>query len=317
MIGLDDIRQAESRIRDRVARTPTVSSRTLSRLLGAEVYLKLELFQRTGSFKPRGAFNQLLGIPEAARSRGVVGMSGGNFAQGLAFAAAELDLPAVVVMPSFTPQHYLDATRGYGAEVALVPDLASAEEAVNEYVARGWAPTHPFDNADMMAGNGTLALEIIEDVPEVDHLFVSIGGGGLITGLTVGVKALRPSVRVWGVETEGADTMARSLASGEPVRMEPTSAARTLGAPYVAGDAFETALTSVEEVVVVSDADAYRAMRLLMERAKVVPELAASCTLAAAERVRDRFRPGDRVVLLICGGNVAVSEIADFERRFS
>jgi threonine dehydratase len=313
VIRLEDISRARDLVGRYIHRTPLVRSQTLSERLGTNAYLKLELFQKTGSFKPRGAFNQLLGLPDS--SAGVVGFSGGNFAQGLAFAGRTLGIDTTVVMPASTPANYVDATRGYGAKIDLVPDIAAATDRVAELVAGGKAAAHPFDNPDMMAGNGTIGLEIVEDVPEVTDVIVSIGGGGLITGVATAVSSLLQSVRVWGVETEGADAMSLALAAGEPVSMTPTSIAKTLAAPYVSEDTLEAVQRLVEEVVVVPDAEAYRSMVLLLERAKVLTEPAAGCTLTAADRLQNRL--GDHVVIVLCGGNVSLADLIGFDDLFS
>ena len=320
MIALETIRSAQERLRPFTKRTPLERSRSLSERLGANVYLKLELFQRTGSFKSRGALNQFLELSAAARARGVVGVSGGNFAQGAAYAGGRLGVKTRMIMPQATPENYLAATRGYGAEVELAPDIASAFARLEDYAREGWTVVHPYDAESMMAGSGVVGLEIIQDLPDVTDVIVSIGGGGLIAGVTSALKAIKPELRVWGVETEGADAMARALAAGEVVTIAPTSLARTLSAPYVSARALEVVQQEVEAVLVVPDAEAYRAQRLLMERAKVVPELAAACTLSAAERLAGGpgpgFGPDSHVALLICGGNVSLEDLCAYRARF-
>ena len=316
MITAADVLAARERVPGYVHRTPVARSTTLGSLLGTNVYLKLELFQKTGSFKPRGAFNQMLTVDPKRLHAGVVGVSGGNFAQGLAFAGASLAVDTLVVMPETTPEHYVAATRGYGAQVELADGMAAAFARVDEVAEQGRAMMHPYDNPQMMAGDGTLGLEIVEDVPDITDLFISVGGGGLITGVITAVKAMKPDVRMWAVETEGADCLTRSLAAGRQVHMTPTGLAKTLGAPYPAEAAMAIAETFVEELTVVSDEEAYRALRLIMERCKVVPELAASCTLAAALRHADHLAPSDHVVLLLCGGNVSANDLADYMERF-
>ena len=317
MISLADVTEAQSRISGLVHRTPTVHSTSLSRRLGAEVFVKLELFQKTGSFKPRGAFNVMLSLSDEERARGVVGFSGGNFAQGMAYAGRTLGVDTLVLMPETTPRHYVDATSGYGAAVELVPDITAAMEGVAAHAAAGRTPMHPFDDTRMMAGNGTVGLEIVEDVPALSHLFVSVGGGGLITGVATAVLGLRPSTEIVAVETEGADALARSLVAGEAVTIQPTSIAKTLGSPYAAADAIELAATRLAGVDVVSDAQAVAALGYIAERMKVLTEPAAACTLAAADGRADGFGKGSQVVLLLCGGNVALDDIADWNRRFS
>lgn len=285
-------------------------------MLGTNLYLKYELFQKTGSFKPRGAFNSMLTLSDEQRTAGVVGVSGGNFAQGMAYAGLTLGVDTLVLMPETTPQNYVDATRGYGASIEFEPTIDTLFAAAEERAAAGRTLLHPFDLPEMMAGNGSVGLEIVEDVPDVTDVFVSVGGGGLISGAITAVKGLRPRTRMWAVETEGADVLARSLAAGEQLRMTPTSRAKTLGSPYAAQTAIDLAARLEAPPIVVSDEAAYRSMRTIMERAKVIPELAAACTLTAAESVADRFGPDDHVVLLLCGGNISVADIADMEKTF-
>ena len=175
---------------------------------------------------------------------------------------------------------------------------------------------HPFDNPHQMAGVGTIGLEVHEDLPQVTDIVISIGGGGFIAGITVALEALVPGIRVWGVETEGADAMGQALQAGRVVQITPTSLARTLSAPYVAEDALTIMQRHAERHVLVSDREAYDAARHLLERAKVNAELAASCTLAAARRVREAFAPDSHVVLVICGGNVSLEDWVDYHGRF-
>ncbi len=314
MIPLNEIEAARHVVAPYIVETPVVSSRTLSEQLGTNVLLKLELFQKTGSFKPRGAVNQLMAY--ANRAAGVVGISGGNFAQGLAYAAGRLGVPCRVVMPESTPQNYLDATEGYGAEIELAPTIADAFVRYDELVAEGWGPMHPFDDPKMMAGNGTLGLELIEQVPDVTDVMVSIGGGGFMAGVTSAVKTLKPDVRVWGTETDGADVMAQSLRAGSPQTMTPTSIAKTLGSPYAGQLPFDVATEHLEEIIVVPDAEAVESLVFLFERAKLVTEPAAACTLAAARRIRDRFDPAGTLVLILCGGNLSVADLSEFSERF-
>jgi len=310
MLSLELIRQARHRIRGRVHRTPLVPCATLGRSLGARVSLKLECLQKTGSFKPRGAFNKLLSLSDEERGRGVVAVSGGNHAQGLAYAAQQLGVRAVLCMPRSTPANYLDATRGYGAEIVLTEDIRAAFAKVQELHSGGLTLVHPFDDPLVAAGQGTIGLEIAEDAPDATHVFVSIGGGGLLAGVGTALRGLNPDVQVIGVETEGADAMARALAAGEPVELPAvTSIARTLGAPRVSAFTLEHARRLAREVVVVQDSEAVDALVFLLERAKVLTEPAAACCLAAARRLRAEFRPTNHVVLLLCGGNVAVTDV--------
>jgi threonine dehydratase len=317
VLTLGMVRQARERLRGLLPRTPLVPSAGLGRRLGARVSLKLECLQKTGSFKPRGAFNKLLSLTPQERARGVVAVSGGNHAQGVAYAARALGIPATICMPAGTPANYLDATRGYGAEVVLTPDIRTAFAEVERLRAEGKVLVHPFDDPLVAAGQGTVGLEIVEDAPDLTHLFVSIGGGGLLTGVATAVRGLKPDVEVVGVETEGADAMARSLAAGELVELPAiTSVARTLGAPKVSEFTLGAVRRLAREVVVVPDAEAVAEVVWLLERAKVLTEPAAACCVAAALRRRGRFGPDDHVVLLLCGGNVSVADVCGFRRRF-
>ncbi len=310
MITLDDIQSARTRITGRVARTPLVSSQTLSTRLGAKVFLKLELFQKTGSFKVRGAFNKVLSIPENQRGRGLVAVSGGNHAQAIAYVSRQLGLRSIILMPEKTPRNYIEATRGYGAEVVLVLNATEAFQRIAGYEKDGWTSVHPFDDPLVMAGQGTVGLEIVEDLPEVTDVIASIGGGGFIGGVATAVKSLKPSARMWGVETEGADAMTQALAAGRVVQLASiTSIARTLGAPSVSDRTLQLAQKYLESVTLVPDSEAVTALKFLLERAKVLTEPAASCTLAAADRLRDRFNPNSRLVLVLCGGNISVADL--------
>ena len=310
-VMLADIQNARQRIAPCVRRTPLTASAVLSERLKTNVYVKLELFQKTGSFKVRGAFNKALGLKAEERGQGIVAVSGGNHAQAVAYAARTLGLKSIILMPESTPANYVDATRGYGAEIHFAANVGAAFAEVAEYERQGWAYIHPFDDPVVIAGQGTIGLEILEDVPQVTDIIVSVGGGGLIGGIATAVRSLKPSVRIWGVETEGADCMSKSLAAGHVVTLEAiTSIARTLGAPAPSELTLAMAQSLLENVTVVSDAEALVALRFLLERLKVLTEPAASCTLAAAERLKDQFSKERHVVLVLCGGNMPFEDLA-------
>ena len=310
-LTLANIQNARQRIAPCVRRTPLTASAVLSERLKTNVYVKLELFQKTGSFKVRGAFNKALGLSAEERGQGLVAVSGGNHAQAVAYAARTLGLKSVILMPESTPANYVDATRGYGAEIHFAASVGAAFAEVAEYERQGWAYIHPFDDPVVIAGQGTIGLEILDDVPQVTDIIVSVGGGGLIGGIATAVRSLKPTVRVWGVETEGADCMSKSLAAGHIVTLETiTSIARTLGAPAPSEMTLVMAQTLLESVTVVSDAEALTALRFLLERLKVLTEPAASCTLAAADRLKDQFSKERHVVLLLCGGNMPFEDLA-------
>ncbi len=307
---LQEIRTAHDSIRPYIKRTPLEHSQTLSRRLDTNVYVKYELFQKTGSFKVRGAFNKLLLMTQDERSRGVVAVSGGNHAQAVAYAASILGVDPLVVMPESTPRNYVDATLGYGATVILKPTIAEAFEEVRHHQEKGRVFLHPFDDPQIMAGQGTVGLEILEDLPDVSDVIVSIGGGGLAGGVATAVKSLKPDTKIWGVETIGADAMSQALEAGRPVELAAiTSIAKTLGAPHVSDLTLDIAQKLLETVTVVTDREAVEALVFLAERLKVITEPAASCTLAAAEKLRINFSKDSCVVLILCGGNVGLDDV--------
>ena len=307
------IKQAQQRIKPYVKRTTLEHSETLSKYLETNVFVKFELFQKTGSFKVRGAFNKLLSLSPEERKRGVVAISGGNHAQAVAYASNVLDVDAVVLMPQTTPQNYLEATRNYGATVDLQPTIQDAFKKIEEYESGGRIFIHPFDDPLVMAGQGTLGLEIMEDLPETTDIIISIGGGGFEGGVSTAVKAIKPGVRIWGVETIGADAMSQALKAGHPVELSAiTSIAKTLGAPSVSAQTLALAQEHLEEVIVVTDDQAVQQLKFILERLKVLTEPAASCTLAAALRLKDGFTKNNNLVLIFCGGNLSVGDLCKY-----
>jgi threonine dehydratase len=312
-MDLESIKQAQQRIKPYIKRTTLEHTETLSKYLGTNVFVKFELFQKTGSFKVRGAFNKLLSLPAEERKRGVVAISGGNHAQAVAYASKVLDVDAVVLMPQSTPQNYVEATRNYGAIVDLQPTIKDAFKKIKDYESQGRIFIHPFDDPLIMAGQGTLGLEIMEDLPGTTDIIISIGGGGFEGGVSTAVKAIKPGVRIWGVETIGADAMSQALKAGHPVELPAiTSIAKTLGAPSVSAQTLALAQEHLEEVIVVTDGEAVQELKFILERLKVLTEPAASCTLAAALRLKDQFRKYNNLVLIFCGGNLSVEDLCKY-----
>lgn len=309
------MRAARERIAPYVLRTPTVDAPRLAELLGVDVRLKLELLQHSGAFKVRGAFNRLLLLDEEERAAGVVAVSGGNHGLAVAYAAKALGLHATVIMPSTTALSSIEGARADGAEVVLTDTIAAAFAQAEAQAAAGRVLIHPFDDPAVIAGQGTLALELLEDAPETTDIVASIGGGGMISGVLTVVKALRPEIRVWGVETQGADAMSQALAAGQPVLLDAiTSIAKTLGAPTVSERTLAIVRSGAEDVLVVSDADAVRGIELLAHRVKILTEPAAACTWPAALRLRDRLPADARVALVLCGGNASLDDVQGWRR---
>jgi len=316
LISLDHITEAAERVAGHVVRTPTVPSPGLAHHLGVPVTCKMELLQRTGSFKPRGAVHKLLGLSAAERAAGVAAVSGGNHGIALADAAAALGVAATVVMPETAPQRSIAAARALGTDVRLTPDVSAAFALLDELVAAGRTLVHPFDDPAVIAGQGTVGLELAADAPDVTDVLVSIGGGALISGVATALRALLPQARVWGVETEGADSMSRAIAAGAPVTMTPTSIVATLAPPFVAELTLAHVSALVEDVIVVPDADAVRGCLTFAEEAKIWTEPAAGCLLPAAHQVLDRVGPDARLGLVVCGGNVTATDLAGWVQRF-
>ncbi|MFE6409194.1 threonine/serine dehydratase [Streptomyces sp. NPDC057837] len=316
MIGISEIEATAERIAGHVVRTPTVPSPGLSALLGAPVTAKLELLQRTGSFKARGATAKLLSLSEAERAAGVVAVSGGNHGIALAVMAAALDVKATVVMPRSAPARAVEIARDAGAAVRLTDDMGEAFALMTRLQQEGLTPVHPFDDPLVIAGQGTVGLEFAADAGELTDVLVSIGGGGLIAGVAAALRARRPGVRVWGVETEGAQAMSEALAAGGPLPVALSSIVSTLSAPSVSQLTYDLVSALVTDVLVVPDREAVRGSLELADHAKVWAEPAAGCLLPAARRVLERVGDGARIGLVVCGGNATTGDVIGWSRRF-
>ena len=304
MIELNDIQTAAARLQGQLLRTPCVASRTLSDITGAQVFLKFENLQFTASFKERGACNKLAQLSAEERQRGVIAMSAGNHAQGVAYHAQRLGLRAVIVMPRFTPGVKVERTRGFGAEIVLHGDtldearahaLALAEQQQLVFV-------HPYDDADIVAGQGTVALEMLQDVPDLDTLVVSVGGGGLIAGMATAAKAIKPDIEIIGVQTvrfpamfnaikgthhpQGSSSIAEGIAFGTPGQIPLAIIARL-----------------VNDLVLVDEGDIEQAIVMLLEVEKTLVEGAGAAGLAALLKYPERFK-GKKVGLVLSGGNI-------------
>lgn len=295
-----------------IHRTPILPSATLSELTGANVLLKAEMFQRTGSFKIRGPLNVLAHMSPEEKAKGIICSSAGNHAQGVAYAARVHGIPATVVMSVNAPEAKVAATRGYGATViqhgkvwddAYARSLEIQEE-------KGLTYIHPFDDPTLIAGQGTLGLEIIEDVPAVDYVLVPIGGGGLISGVAMAIKAVNPSVKIIGVESSGAPAMKRSLEAGHHVSLGTIdSVVDGLVVRRVGENTFWAAQRYLDDIVLVDDADIFDTVAWIMERCKLVAEGAAASTVCALRTGKFTVPPGKTVVCVLSGGNLKIEQI--------
>jgi threonine dehydratase len=313
VVTLDDVQAARARIRDQIFVSPCARSETLSRLSGCEAYLKLENLQMTGSYKERGALNKLLTLPPADRAKGLVAASAGNHAQAVAYHAGRLHVAATIVMPEATPLLKVTNTRSHGARVVL--HGANYDEAYGEArrleAAEDLTFIHPFDDPAVIAGQGTIALELVEQLPDLDAVLVPVGGGGLASGVAVALKALRPAVQVVGVETERLPCMLAALQQGQLVTLEAASSIADGIAVKRAGQlTFEHVRKYVDRIVTVSEEEIASAILYLLEKEKTVAEGAGAVTAAALLNRKVPELDGRRVVAVVSGGNIDVNVVA-------
>ena len=307
MIGIEDVCGAARRLAGVAHRTPVITSRSLDHLVGARVLLKAEVMQRAGSFKFRGAYNRIASIPDAERGRGVVAFSSGNHAQAVALAARLLGTSSTIVMPADAPAIKLEATRGYGAEIVTYDRYSEDREQIGLEIAqqRGLTLVRPFDDPLVMAGQGTAALELVQDAGQLEVLLAPVSGGGLIAGCATAVKALCPGVRVIGVEPESGDDYRRSLAAGRRVAIGvPVTIADALQVTMPGELTFEVNRALLDGVVTVSDAELVEAMSFAFEYLKLVLEPGGAAALAAVLAGKPSVEPGARVGAILSGGNV-------------
>ena len=312
-MGIDDVRSAAAALDGVAHRTPVLSSRTLDAATGAMVFCKAECYQRGGAFKFRGAYSMISHVPSQERARGVAAYSSGNHAQAVAIAAAMLDAPAVILMPEDAPAAKLDATRGYGAEVVTYDRYSQDRDQLGRDLAesRGLTLVPPYEHPLVMSGQGTAALELLEQAPGLDALLVPVGGGGLMAGCATAAKALAPGIEVIGVEPEQGDDTRRSLAAGERVRIPvPRTIADGQQAETPGELTFEVNRRLADSVELVSDAEIIDAMVFAFDRMKVVLEPSGACALAALLAGRVGL-PGRRVGVVLSGGNVGAARFAE------
>ncbi len=312
MIPIEAIRAADERTRGKVHRTPLLSASSLGARAGVRLFLKCENFQKTGSFKARGALNKVMSLSNEDRTCGLVTVSAGNHAAAVAWAAGIAGCGAVVVMPDGAPRSKIEAVRSYGAEIVFHADRATLFDRLNEVrEARGLTFVHPFDDPTVLAGAATAGLEIVADMPDAQVVVVPVGGGGLLGGVASAVKQLRPSVRVVAVELADGPGLAPALAAGKPVPVQrPDTLADGMTPPFVGALPLEIAREAVDEIVTVTEDEIREAMRLLMTRAKLVVEGAGAAATAAVLAGKTGAADGALVVALASGGNVDLAKVA-------
>lgn len=306
MISIESVQEAAKLIKGKVIRTPLVSSPSLSKMFGGEIYLKLENLQKTGSFKIRGATHSILRHHDKIASGGVVAASAGNHAQGVALAAKQAHVPSTIVMPEWASISKQEATRGYGGKVVIAgQSLGESLKKAEEIAGEDKTFIHPFDDPDIIAGQGTVALEILEDLKEVDSILVPIGGGGLISGVALAAKTIRPQVNIIGVQSAACPSAYESYRKGKIARVESKqSIADGISVKQVGELNFHIIRNFVDDVVLVEEDHIAAAILLLLERKKILAEGAGAVSLGALLNGSVSVPPGSRVVLLISGGNV-------------
>ncbi|KIP17515.1 MULTISPECIES: threo-3-hydroxy-L-aspartate ammonia-lyase [Burkholderia] len=301
-----DVEAAATRIAGIAHRTPVHTSRTLNQLIGAEVFVKCENFQRMGAFKFRGAFNALSKFSPEQRKAGVVAFSSGNHAQGIALSAQILGIPATIVMPHDAPASKIAATKGYGADVVVYDRYAEDREAIGRRLAdeQGLTLIPPYDHPDVLAGQGTAAKELFDEVGALDALFVPMGGGGLLSGTALSTRALAPQCELYGVEPEAGNDGQRSLRSGQIVHIDtPKTIADGAQTQHIGNYTFAIIKRDVNDILTASDADLVNAMKFFATRMKMIVEPTGCLGLAAALNAKESLK-GKRVGIIVSGGNI-------------
>jgi threonine dehydratase len=306
LLSLDDVYRARERIGDRLHRTPLLTSATLSKQVGADVRFKAELLQRTGSFKPRGVLSKLATLSDEEKRRGLISISAGNHAQALAYASAVEGLDALVVMWQDASPMKIAAARGYGATVDTeAPDKVEAFERLEQLIAEtGRTLVHPYDDPVVMAGQGTVGLEMLEDAPAAEVVLVQVGGGGLVSGIATAVKGMRPDARVIAVEPERSPALHEGLKAGHVVHVEAESEADGLNGPYAGENCIAACSQLGVESVLVTEEALKEAFRFMYGRMKLACELAGAATAAALMSGAVDLEPGQTVAAVVSGGNV-------------
>jgi threonine dehydratase len=312
MLQFTDIQAAAERLKGVAHRTPILTSTTLNRLLGCEVFLKAENFQRMGAFKFRGGYNAIHSLTDAERARGVLAFSSGNHAQAVALAARLHGCKAAILMPSDAPQMKLDATRGYGAEVITYDRYKQDRTTLAKQLSdeRNAVLIPPYDYLPVMAGQGTCGLEIAQDVPRLDALIVCTGGGGFLSGSTVAAKAMQPAIQVFGAEPLDGNDVQQSLRTGKIVTIDvPQTICDGQQTQSVGVHPFEVIRTNVTDILTTPDTTVVEAMRFAFDRLKIVLEPSGACALAALMTNKDRFA-AKRVAVTLSGGNIDFARFA-------
>ena len=304
MINITDIQKAYSNISINIHRTPISSSTYLSQKFNSKIFFKQELFQKTGSFKIRGVLNKLSSLTPDQLKNGVISLSSGNHAQAVAYGSKIYNISSTIVMPTYSTKSKIAATKGYGAKVIITDeDLISVVSEIQKKT--NATLIHPFDDDYIIAGQGTLGMEITEDLPDIDHIFTAIGGGGLISGICIAIKSHNPKIKIIGVEPEGADGMRQSLEKGKAITLKSINTiADGLSAPFIGKKNFEIVQKHIDQLITVSDKEIIEPMWLIFERTKLFVEPSAAAGLAPILFNKYILPTNSKAMFILCGGNI-------------
>ena len=309
--SLDNFNSVLKRISPYINKTPIISSSSLNGMFDLDIFFKLELMQKTGSFKSRGAINKVLQLSEEERSRGVVAISAGNHAQATSWACSQFGIKSKIIMPHTASQSKIDATESYGGEVILTKEkmMDTCQKLIDE---ENLSFVHPFDDLDILMGQGTVALEVINEIKNLDYAFVSIGGGGLIAGMACVLKQINPKIKIIGVEPINSNVMTNSIKSGKPEIFDTINnktIADTLAAPFAGKITFEYVKEYVDDIINVSEDEMIESLRMMIERLKIVPEPSASACFVPIVFNKLNVPSKSKCLVVVCGGNIDLKRI--------
>jgi len=309
--SIDDFNNTLSDINKYIHKTPIVSSSSLNKIYNSNIFFKLELFQKTGSFKTRGAINKLLKLSDLEKDKGVITISAGNHAQAISWACSQFNIKSKIVMPFDASPSKIEATKSYGGEVILTKN--SMMDECNDIKEReGLTFVHPFDDIDIILGQGTVGLEIIEKLNNIDYAFISIGGGGLISGIACVLKSINPKIKIIGVEPINSNVMTKSISSNKPETFDTNinkTIADGLAAPFAGNLTFEFVKKYVDEIINVSENEMIESMRVIIERLKVIPEAAASACFVPILKNKLSIKKNANSIIVLCGGNIDLDKL--------